>query len=197
MAERIGVRAAAKALGVSHSTVSRYLSQYPELAHREDGKRGPKVELEALRRHRAENVNPDLAPPLAEPSEQPKANAAPAESAARVVSSALTDARRENLELKNREARLAYERQAGSLVPRVEVQDAAQEAGQLLQQRFDLRRPQLAEELATMTERIASATPEVDPTLGDIVFDKKKSNPRPTRVFDRLEAQFDNAAGVG
>ncbi len=47
-------------------------------------------------------------------------------------------------------------------------------------------------QLASMSERIAKAAPVVDPKLGTI-DDSKNA---PTGVFDRLEAQFDNAAGI-
>ena len=46
--------------------------------------------------------------------------------------------------------------------------------------------------LAQMGERIARAAPQVDPKLGEIVQTKTA----PTGVFDRLEAQFDIAAGA-
>lgn len=47
-------------------------------------------------------------------------------------------------------------------------------------------------QLAQMSQQIARATPEIDPKLGHIVQTKNG----PTGVFDRLEAQFDIAAGV-
>lgn len=46
--------------------------------------------------------------------------------------------------------------------------------------------------LASMSKRIADAAPKVDPKLGNIVSTKTQS----TGVFDRLDAQFDIAAGV-
>ncbi len=46
--------------------------------------------------------------------------------------------------------------------------------------------------LASMGDRIARATPTIDPKLGTIVDTKNG----PTGVFDRLEAQFDIAAGI-
>ena len=46
--------------------------------------------------------------------------------------------------------------------------------------------------LARMSDRIAKATPTVDPKLGNIVQTKTA----PTGVFDRLEAQFEIAAGT-
>lgn len=46
--------------------------------------------------------------------------------------------------------------------------------------------------LASMSNRIAKATPKIDPAVGNIIETKNG----PTGVFDRLEAQFDIAAGV-
>ena len=46
--------------------------------------------------------------------------------------------------------------------------------------------------LAAMADRIANATPEVDPKLANI----SDSKTAPTGVFDRLEAQFEIAAGA-
>ncbi|MCG8587155.1 MAG: DUF1552 domain-containing protein [Pirellulales bacterium] len=46
--------------------------------------------------------------------------------------------------------------------------------------------------LANMADRIAKATPVVDPSVGKI----SESKTAPTGVFDRLEAQFDIAAGT-
>jgi hypothetical protein len=46
--------------------------------------------------------------------------------------------------------------------------------------------------LARMSDRIARATPLIDPKVGEIVDTKNG----PTGVFDRLEAQFEIAAGV-
>jgi len=46
--------------------------------------------------------------------------------------------------------------------------------------------------LAAMSDRIAKAAPQIDAKVGDIVDTKTG----PTGVFDRLDAQFDIAAGV-
>ncbi len=52
----IGIRAAARALKVSPSTISRYLKNYPELDL--GGEAQPMVDVDALRRHRAQHVHP-------------------------------------------------------------------------------------------------------------------------------------------
>lgn len=46
--------------------------------------------------------------------------------------------------------------------------------------------------LASMSDRIAANTPTIDPGVGEIIETKTG----PTGVFDRLDAQFDIAAGV-
>ncbi len=52
----IGIRAAARALKVSPSTISLYLKNYPELDL--GGEAQPMVDVDALRRHRAQHVHP-------------------------------------------------------------------------------------------------------------------------------------------
>ena len=47
-------------------------------------------------------------------------------------------------------------------------------------------------QLAAMAKQIAAAAPKIDPKTGQIVETKLG----PTGVFDRLEAQFENAAGA-
>lgn len=46
--------------------------------------------------------------------------------------------------------------------------------------------------LVKIADQIAAATPEIDMSVGEIEYSKDK----PTRIFDRLEAQFDIAAGA-
>jgi len=57
-AELLGVRAAASALDCIPSTFSRDLREFPALNI--GTKTRPKVDVEALRRHRVENTNPSL-----------------------------------------------------------------------------------------------------------------------------------------
>jgi hypothetical protein len=54
-AELLGVRAAASVLDCNPSTISRYLREFPVLNL--GTKTRPKVDVEALRRHRAKNFN--------------------------------------------------------------------------------------------------------------------------------------------
>lgn len=55
MTEYLGIRAAARALNLSHSTVSRHVRAYPGLNHGTDAQ--PMVDVEEFREHRAENIN--------------------------------------------------------------------------------------------------------------------------------------------
>ncbi len=48
--------------------------------------------------------------------------------------------------------------------------------------------------LVRLADRIAEARPDIDPTLADVSFDRKRGNLRSTRVFERLEAQCEIAA---
>ena len=55
-AELVGVRAAARFLKVNASTISRYLKDHPDLNLGDESL--PKVDIEALCRHRAQHVHP-------------------------------------------------------------------------------------------------------------------------------------------
>ena len=52
----VGVREAARALGKSPSTISRYLKEFPDLNL--GSRTRPKIDVDVLRRHREANVNP-------------------------------------------------------------------------------------------------------------------------------------------
>ncbi len=56
MVDLIGIRGAARTLGLSPSTISRYLKIHPELDL--GGEAHPMVNIDALRRHRAQHVHP-------------------------------------------------------------------------------------------------------------------------------------------
>lgn len=55
-ADLVGIRAAARAVGLNPSTISRYLKDHPELNLGDESL--PKVDIEVLRRHRAQHVHP-------------------------------------------------------------------------------------------------------------------------------------------
>ena len=157
-AELIGVRAAARALKINPSTLSRYLKSHPGLDRGVAGQ--PMVGLEDLRRHRAENVNPAVrgrkarkilaeggAPPIAA-AEAPAAPPAATEPPG--PNYAMAKAVRETVLA--RRARVDLDEKLGLLVPRQEVEDAVFEAGLLLQRDLLELGPQLAERLAAMTD---------------------------------------------
>lgn len=153
-AELIGVRAAARALKINPSTLSRYLKSHPGLDRGTVGQ--PMVGLEELRRHRAENVNPAVrgrkarkvlaeggAPPVAA-AEAPPAATKPPDS----PNYALAKAVRETV-LAQR-ARVDLDEKRGLLVPRREIEDAIYDAGAVLQRDLLELGAQLAERLAAM-----------------------------------------------
>lgn len=157
----VGVTDAAAALGVSASTVSRYLTKHPDLNRAPKGAR-PMVDVDALRAHRdstllagdgrasatpqriagsekAEPHSAQAAPPPGPPSGGPSYSQAQA---------ALTTT-------KALKARLEFDQLLGDLVPTGEVQDAAAEAGQLLQNLLMDLAPRLADELAVAKDPAA------------------------------------------
>ena len=156
-AELIGVRAAARALKVSPSTVSRYLKDHPELNLGDETH--PKIDVAALRRHRLENTNParrgSWAGRLlgegggdgpASAAEPPPAATAPANQ----PNYAMAKAVRETV-LAQR-ARVDLDEKRGLLVSRAEVEDAVFDAGTILQRDLLGLGPQLAERLAAMDD---------------------------------------------
>ena len=153
MPEIVGIRAAAAALDLQASTVSRYLARYPELKIGRG--RGAKVDLEVLRRHRAENVNglkaanhsglPAEAPvvedgPAVGPPAGPELPAESGYSRARTAREAIA-ARRAQLDLEER---------LGRALPKDEVEAAAYEVGQMFRERLMARNRNLGEVFATM-----------------------------------------------
>ncbi|MCH9000923.1 MAG: hypothetical protein IID48_22065 [Proteobacteria bacterium] len=155
-ADLIGVRAAARALKINPSTLSRYLKSHPGLDRGTVGQ--PMVGLEELRRHRAENVNPAVrgrkarkvlaeggAPPVAAAEAPPAATKAPDG-----PNYAMAKAVRETV-LAQR-ARVDLDEKRGLLVPRREIEDAVFEAGLLLQRNLLHLCSQVAERLASMSD---------------------------------------------
>ena len=154
-AELIGVRAAARALKINPSTLSRYLKSHPGLDRGTVGQ--PMVDIEELRRHRAENVNPAVrgrkarkvlaegAPPVAAAEAPPAATKAPDG-----PNYAVAKAVRETV-LAQR-ARVDLDEKRGLLVPRAEIEDAVFEAGLLLQRNLLHLCSQVAERVASMSD---------------------------------------------
>ncbi len=155
--EIMGVRAAARALEIDKSTVSRYLKDFPELNLGVDG--APKVEIAALRAHRLENINlarsgshagrllgeaapieddsasiddiepriEDLAPAGGGDASVTKKAAADAGAPSYAVAKAVRET------VLAQRARIDLDEKRGLLIVRAEVEDAIAEAGTVLQ----------------------------------------------------------------
>lgn len=155
----VGIRAAARAVGVNPSTISRYLKDHPEL-NLGDGVL-PKMDLAALRRHRAANLNPAMRgshagrllgegeveeTPAAGPIEAPPA----ATRSGETPNYARAKAMRE--ETLAQRARVDLDEKRALLVPREEAEAAAYEIGALLQRDLLDLGAQLGERLAAMDD---------------------------------------------
>ena len=144
----IGVRGAARVLGLSPSTISRYLKNHPELDL--GGEDTPMVNVATLRAHRAANLSPAprgrLASKLLATGEAPP----PATGENASPSYAVSKAAREAV-LADR-ARLDLDERRALLVPRAEIETAIYDAGAVLQRDLLELGAQLSERLATMDQ---------------------------------------------
>ncbi len=146
----LGVRAAARALEVNPSTVSRYLKDHPELNHNSAAR--PMVDLEELRQHRVENLSAARRGSYAgrligksDGSNGANGCGHPGTKSADIPSYAASKAARESV-LAYR-ARVDLDAKLGLLVSRDEVEAAAEEAAQMLQRDLLELPPRLAEEI--------------------------------------------------
>ncbi len=153
----IGIREAARQLGKSPGTISKYVAANPVLNHGSEGR--PKVDLDELRRHRLANINQSRIgshasrllgegepPSAAGPIEAPPAATMTGE----IPNYAHAKAVRETVLAKR--ARVDLDEKRRLLVPRREVEDAVFDAGVVLQRDLLGLGPQLAERLAAMDE---------------------------------------------
>ncbi len=155
----LGVREAARRLGLAHTTVGRYVRSHPELNHGSQVR--PRVDLDELRRHRAANLNPaprgrkaakliaegdpdsvvlvdgETPPPAAIRSAAP-----PNYSVSKAAREAVLADR----------AQIDLDEKRGLLVPISEIQDAVFEAGRTLQRDLLELAGQLAERIAAMDD---------------------------------------------
>jgi len=167
MTELVNVSQAARALGLSKSTVSRYLGGYPELNRGTDKR--PLVDLEELRRHRADNVHLEFNPagrsgPVGagrvsdEVAESPALVAAPADPPADAPTAparpgaTYNDARAEREAVAAQRARIELDEKLGKLVPTSEVEDGAAQAAATVQTGMMRCARELPERLAHMTD---------------------------------------------
>ena len=154
----LGVRAAARALGLNPSTVSRYLKDHPELNRGSDTR--PLVDLNELRRHRAANIDAGRsgnhaglllgqgdgingANGHAQPDQAGELpTGAPAYAAARRARESVLAER----------ARLDLDEKVATLCVRGEIEEATAAAVQALRRRLSDLAPRLAEEIAALGE---------------------------------------------
>ena len=149
----VGVRDAARALGLNASTISRYLKDFPALNL--GSKTRPKVDVDVLRRHRAENTNPARRGSYAGKLLGESAGNGKGDNNGDGPNYAASKAEREWL-LAQR-ARIELDARRGLLVPCAEVEAAVYDAGTVLQRDLLEIPAQLAERLAAMDEPHAIA----------------------------------------
>lgn len=146
----VGVRAAADQLKLSPSTVSRYLTQFPELNRGESDAR-PLVNVEELREHRKLNVNPakagNHAGLLFDPERPP-----PASVTRLTTDPAARSARTRREETQAINAELDLHERLKTLVALRDVEDALFEAGRTITDSLRLRNQDIAATLAGMTD---------------------------------------------
>ena len=155
-AELLGVRAAASALECNPSTISRYLKDFPDL--NQGSKTRPKVDVEALRRHRAQHTNPtprghqagkvlaDGGPPPIVAADAPPAATKGADSPNYALAKAVHET------VRAQRARVDLDEKRGLLVPRAEIEDAIFDAGAALQRDLLEIPARLSEQIAAMSD---------------------------------------------
>ncbi len=154
-AELLSVRGAALALEVNASTISRYLKDHPDLNL--GSRTRPKIDVEVLRRHRAENTNPSqqrgrhAAPAVGEIEAPAVAIEAPP-AATMAPGPNYQQARAVRETVLAQRARIDLDEKRGLLVPRREIEDAVYEAGLLLQRNLLHLCSQVAERVASMSD---------------------------------------------
>lgn len=153
----LGIRDAADVIGVSHSTVSRYLKRYPDLNRGTAGR--PLVDVDEYRLHRGENIHV----PASGDAPTPAVPAVPADPASASAADADADVPSYNKEKARREkanattAELNLAERLGKVVPRDEVEATIFEAGQALRDAMERRSHELSERLAVMNDPAAIA----------------------------------------
>lgn len=144
-------------LGLNPSTVTRYLQQHPDLNR--GTKAEPDVDIDELRRHRAENVNPAMSGNHAgllqdqlDFPDDPEELAAPEQPPSRQV-----EARTRAAEAQATRLELDLAERKGLVVDRAGVEMAFRTVGVALTQALESRQRPLAEEFAGMSDARAIA----------------------------------------
>lgn len=168
MSAPVSLSAAAGALGLNKSTISRYLDKYPELNRATPGA-PPRVDVEELRRHREAHVDAaragshagrlievpasaigtgrEAAEEAEDGAGESRAGAGASYARAKTVHMVAT-AKRAQLDLQERLGRTAAIE---------EVERAGFELGLLVREQLDARREALAEDLAGLTDPAIAA----------------------------------------
>ncbi len=154
----LGINDAARALELSHSTVSRYVKRYPELDHGNGGR--PLVDVAELRQHRIDNLNvgqvEEAVRPAAPALRQTVAGTpAPAEPNGSGPAAIYNSERARREAANATKAELELAEKLGQVTSIQEVETAVFEAGQLLRDSLETRNMQLAERLARMDDPLA------------------------------------------
>ena len=151
----LGVRAAARALGLNPSTVSRYLKDHPELTRGSDTR--PLVALNELRQHRSDNTNParrrsHAVTPGDHVGRLLDANGPASGNGHDVAPPAYTAAKAARESVLAYRARLDLDEKVATLCVRGEIEEATAAAVQALRRRLSDLAPRLAEEIAALGE---------------------------------------------
>ncbi|MFN4229832.1 hypothetical protein [Parvibaculum sp.] len=185
---------AAKELGINRSTLTRYLKTYPEL-NRSKGEGSILVDLDELRRHRAENVNrmksgnhagrlyDEAPPPLLPPRtqvERDDEDDETTEASLQDETVAKIRARAERIKLNRLEREEATE--TGQLTPAAEVEEATGNA--LVKLRDALMSPDL-----DLCEKLAATSDPAEVT--QILRDANR------KALEKLAEDFENDAQRG
>ena len=189
MTDLVGIREAARALGRSPSTITRYLQTNPELNRGTPDQ--PAVDLGELRAHRDQNVNHlksrSHAGELFDESDGPGGDLAgqsapaspPPDNQAQTPKGAYSTAKAAREAIAARRAQVELDEKLNKLVSRTEVEQGADALGGVLQTALLQLSVDLAEPLATMTEPAEIAA----------LLDKNFR-----QLLDRLSAQVEEIA---
>ena len=146
----LGVRAAAKVLNLNPSTVTRYLQDHPSLNLGNETR--PKVDVAALREHRAENVDPARRGSHAGRLFGEDKAGPPPPAADTSVKAVLLRARASSATTKAQDDRLDLDVKKKLLVPLAEIEAGVVDAGMVLKNALLDLGFRVAEQLSNMEE---------------------------------------------